>query len=205
MENKIARIISIAFHPLIMPTLGIYLIFSADTYLSSDVHEKAQQIIFIWIFLNTFLVPALIAWYLKRKNFISNLRMDVREERTLPFLVTSIFYFLSYYLVYRIELPQTINSLMLGASLAVFLAFLINLKWKISIHMIGISGLAGALFGLSVHLNADVFFILIGVIFIAGLVGYARLVLNAHTQGEVYSGFLLGFACEAIPIIYQIG
>ena len=43
-------------------------------------------------------------------------------------------------------------------------------------------------------------YILALVMLMAGIVGYARLKLNAHTPAQVYSGFLLGVVVEIITL-----
>jgi len=64
---------------------------------------------------------------------------------------------------------------------------------KISLHTIGMGGLfAIALFSVNIAVK-DVSLILFLTIFIAGLVGTARMYLDAHNLKEVYNGYLVGF------------
>jgi membrane-associated phospholipid phosphatase len=38
-------------------------------------------------------------------------------------------------------------------------------------------------------------------IFIAGLLGYARIRMNAHRPSQVYAGFLIGFVTQLILLL----
>jgi len=118
--------------------------------------------------------------------------METAEERKLPFVVSLVFYMLTYYLMRELNLPGLLYILILGSAISIILAFFISLWWKISIHMLGVGGLVGAILGLTLRLDADLINILSIAILGAGLIGYARLKLYAHTPAQVYAGFLLG-------------
>jgi len=66
--------------------------------------------------------------------------------------------------------------------------------------MIGIGGLSGVLFGLGQLLQADVMAPFLICIITAGFLGTARLLLNAHTPLQIYTGFLIGFLTEWILV-----
>ena len=59
--------------------------------------------------------------------------------------------------------------------------------------MISLGGMLGAFLGLSFVMMIDLTPLLLLIIFVSGLVGYARLQLNAHTPAQVYAGFVTGF------------
>lgn len=73
------------------------------------------------------------------------------------------------------------------------IAWFINFFWKISVHSIGVGGINGLLIGISRIMEAEITPLLFLSVLIAGLVGFARLKLNAHNYSQVYTGFLLGF------------
>ena len=86
--------------------------------------------------------------------------------------------------------------LLLGAAASVVLAILINLKWKVSIHMIGIGGIVGMFFGMSTFLLIDLRMPILIALVVAGIIGTARLSMGAHRPSQLYLGFLVGFCCE---------
>jgi membrane-associated phospholipid phosphatase len=61
-------------------------------------------------------------------------------------------------------------------------------------HMVALGGLIALILYISFYLKVNLSFYLILAVLASGITGTARLLLNAHTPGEVYSGFILGFA-----------
>ncbi len=59
--------------------------------------------------------------------------------------------------------------------------------------MIGIGGLIGLLSALGHLYGMNVNWILMLAVFIAGIIGTARLYLNEHNATQIYSGFMLGY------------
>ncbi|PCJ82843.1 MAG: hypothetical protein COA57_12835 [Flavobacteriales bacterium] len=204
-EQTFAKTISYLFHPLIMPTLGIFLVFNLDTYLSYRINPDAQLYISAIVFLNTAIIPVFTAFSLVKFGAVSSIYMREKQDRNIPFILTSFFYFFTYYLLKQYNLPQPIYALMLGAALAVVITLLTNFFWKISVHMVGIGGICGALFGLAGIFQTEVLQWLLPAVFIAGLIGFARMKLNAHLSSQIYSGFLVGFFCQWLILYWQIG
>jgi hypothetical protein len=76
------------------------------------------------------------------------------------------------------------------------LTALINTRYKISAHMVGLGGLLGGLISVSALIRFDMtpFYILI--ILIAGITATARLILGEHRHSQIYAGFALGFLVQ---------
>jgi hypothetical protein len=199
------RLFSWLFHPLLMPSFGVLIFLNLNTYISYTLTFQFKAVIFSVILLNTFIVPALFAISLKKSGIISNLEMNVRKERTLPFLLTAVFYFISYYLLSQKALPGQLLSLILGAAICIVFAMVLNTFFKISIHMIGIGGLAGGVLGFSLLMGINTYQLLIFIFLISGLVGFSRLALDAHKPLEVYTGFIAGFLIEYLSVAKLIG
>jgi membrane-associated phospholipid phosphatase len=87
---------------------------------------------------------------------------------------------------------------------ATILGFFITLSWKISIHMIGVGGIAGILTLLSKTSEDILLYPLIITFFCAGLIAFSRLQLNAHNSRQIIVGFCLGFGCEILGLFYLI-
>ena len=68
--------------------------------------------------------------------------------------------------------------------------------------MIGIGGLIGALIAISLKMEVYVTQYIVLALIAAGLVGSSRLVLKAHTQAQLYVGFLLGLVCQVMVIYF---
>jgi membrane-associated phospholipid phosphatase len=91
-----------------------------------------------------------------------------------------------------LNLPAVIPNMILGGAIGISLCMAINTKWKISIHMLGMGSIVGLLVGLTMRYQSALLPIILSIIIVSGLVGYARLRLDAHTPGQVYAGFALG-------------
>ena len=190
-----ARVISYLFHPLLLPTLGLFLVFNLQAegiwlWLPSP---EWKWFIYSLTALSTFLMPALVALALYKMKFISSLEMQTKEERRIPYITSAIFYFAASWLLMRWEVvPALIKAMMLGYTLLVVCTLAINVFWKISAHMVGIGGICGMMIAASFRLQADIHYVLIALFLVAGLVAFSRLRLNAHDPAQVYAGFLLG-------------
>lgn len=103
---------------------------------------------------------------------------------------------LATYMIFKLRLPRAFFLLTLGAAAALSVSIIINIKWKISIHMVGIGAFIGTLFGLSTFLMVDLRMSIITFLIIGGLLGSARLSLAAHRPSQIYAGFFVGFICE---------
>ncbi|MBI4947759.1 MAG: PAP2 family protein [Bacteroidetes bacterium] len=187
-----ARIISYLFHPLLLPTFGLFLIFNLDEaglWISSP---EMRLFLYAVTFSITFLLPLTNAFLLLKMKYISSLEMKTKEERKIPYLVAAIFYSSESYFLMQWDVPVLIKALMLGATLLVVSVLLINLFWKISTHMAGIGGLCGMMIAISYRLQINLHPVLIALFIIAGLIAFSRLKLSAHDSAQVYVGFLLG-------------
>ncbi|MBL4586237.1 MAG: phosphatase PAP2 family protein [Flavobacteriales bacterium] len=192
MERKLALGISLIFQPLFVPIYSLIILFNADTYLTYAVSPEIRQFIYTITLLNTILLPVGIFYYLYRKKVITSFHMHTAKERLLPFLTTIVFHLSTYYLFTRISMPDLFGNLILGAAISVAAALVINLKWKVSIHMLGMGGIVGTIIGLVLRYQINAVPLIIALILLSGIVGYARLKLNAHTPLQVYVGFVLG-------------
>jgi len=201
-ENSIAKIISYLLHPLLMPTYGFLLLFYTNNYISTFTNKESKLVFIAIIFVFTFLLPALNALILLKMKRINSLEMETSKERIIPYTSTSLYFFALFYLFYSNPFPEIFTILILGAAISILLTLFINFNWKISAHATGVGGIIGAIMGISYRLNIDLQLILFIVIALAGLVGYARLKLNAHTPAQLYTGFLLGFIVELLLMLF---
>lgn len=192
METKIANFLSYIFHPLLMPLYMLVVLFNSETYIVYDIPSVLQKWIYGIVCFSMILMPVVLIIRLKKMGRINSYEMETTEERRLPMFATVMFYGITYYFLKSLGLDELIYLMLLGATFLVILAFFITMKWKISVHMMGMGGIVGTTLGLILTLQAPIIHILTSLILISGLVGFARLKLFAHTQAQVYTGFLLG-------------
>ena len=186
-----SKIISYIFHPMLMPTLGVFLIFQAGTHLSL-LPLDAKRIIYLTVFISTFIMPVSILPLFLQLKVIKSFQMETAKERRIPVFVTGIFYFLGYLLLKKMGVPSVLGNFVLASLMAVFIAVGITIYWKISMHMIAIGGLTGVMLAIALRFNIDLTFYLSLLILVSGIIASARLHLGAHNQTQIYAGYVLG-------------
>jgi hypothetical protein len=196
MNEKLARILSVILHPVLMPSYALYFLLNHSTYFAMTTSLQEKSALYSIILLNTLILPVAISYILIRRGWIRSFEMARREERIIPYISNAILLVVAYYMMRNLMLPKIFYLMILGAAASVTIAVIVNLKWKISIHMIGIGALVGTFFGLSTFIMVDLRFPILITLLIAGLLGSARLSLGAHTSMQIYSGFFVGFFCE---------
>jgi hypothetical protein len=138
--NIIAKVISVVFHPLLMPVYGMLIIFSAPT-LFGYLPIQVKKILFLIVLTDNVLLPiSLMPWF-RYRNIISSWMVTERKERILPLLTTSFFYSITVYIVMRFHIPLLIKSFIFTAALLSIAITIINFWYKISIHSAGIGAL----------------------------------------------------------------
>ena len=202
METRIAKLISYLLHPLLMPTYGFAIVFFTNNFISTFTAPEVKLVILTITFVFTFILPSVNVLILLKLGRINSLGMATTHERTVPYVSTALYYFALFYLFYNADFPKVFQILILGAGISLLLTILINFKWKISAHMIGIGGTAGAALGIVYRLQLDLQVVIMFLLLLSGLVGYSRLKLNAHTPAQVYGGLALGFLVELLLMIF---
>mgnify|MGYP003402554317 FL=1 len=71
--------------------------------------------------------------------------------------------------------------------------------------MVGIGGVLGAICGLTTLHGLNTFFVIAGLILVAGILGTMRLLITDHTPAQIYAGTALGVACTYASVIFGIG
>ena len=191
-EQNFAMALSIIFQPIFVPLYSLILIFNANTYITYAVQGEVKLFIYGITVMNTIILPMGVFYYFYRAKLIDSIHMHTARERSLPFLTIVVFQMSTFYVFSQAPMPSLFPNLVLGAAFSVSTAFVINLKWKVSIHMLGMGGIVGTLVGLMLRYQVDALNLVLSLVLVSGLVGYSRLKLNAHTPLQVYVGFILG-------------
>ncbi len=193
-QDKFAQFLSVVFQPVFIPIYSVLIVFNSDTHLAFVVPQAVQTFIYIVLMLNMVVLPMISLIYFKKKGIITDFYIRDAKERFMPFMMVLAFHASTYYLFQMddLNLPSVIPNMILGGAIGISLCMVINVKWKISIHMLGMGSIVGLLVGLTMRYQSALLPIILSIIVISGLVGYARLRLYAHTSGQVYAGFTLG-------------
>ncbi|HET9054308.1 MAG TPA: phosphatase PAP2 family protein [Cyclobacteriaceae bacterium] len=199
--NAFARIISYVFHPLLMGTyLFALLVFLLPAALY-PINSGSWFLFLTLFFIITVVIPVFLLSFLRISGLVKSFQLESRQERVFPFIIILLLYgAFTYILTYqsKIGTDDNVFKFLLIIDSLVLAGVFITLFYKVSVHAIGIMGLAGILMPLNKESdNILLLWITIGVMALAGVVMSARLQLNAHTPRQVLvgalSGFLIGF------------
>ncbi len=200
MGRILALIITVVFQPLIMPTLVFGLILYGVPEASSVPGEFKPRIFYL-IVLSTLVIPMITIIGLRLSGTVKSLHMVELKDRLIPFSVTSLYFLMTVYFMSQIgELdPIMWQSLAVIAGVVVVLT-IVTLFWKMSAHMTGIGGVLALVVVLGMKFpNFPALYPLLLAIVLAGMVGTARLALDAHRPLEIYVGLAYGFiSCFAL-------
>ncbi len=192
MSEKIAKVISIVFHPVLVPTLGLLLLLNSGFYFTM-LSWEAKRFVLLVVFFSTCILP-LLSVAIMALNPKFDILMPGSRDRVMPLLSSSIFYYLGYMLLSKARAFPEFKLFLLASVLVIVALLVISFKWKISNHMAAIGGLSGTLFALSFRSGMNPVYSLLIVVLISGLVGTARLILEKHTIGQIIAGYGLGFS-----------
>lgn len=199
MLDKIAKIISIVFHPVLIPTLGFILLLNSGFYFSMLSWDAKRFVLLAVVFTSCILPVLFLAILALNPRF--NVLMPQSRDRIFPLLASSAFYYLGFLLLSKLTIVPEFKLLMLASALVLIALLVISFSWKISLHMAAIGGFSGALFALSFKNGVNPVYPLLIVILASGLVGSARLLLNKHTIWQVAAGYGVGF-CILYLVMY---
>jgi hypothetical protein len=191
-SDKLAKTISVIFHPLLMPVYGLLIIFMAPTllnYLPFDV----KKLIVLIVFVNNVLLPLSLIPFFVHNNMISSWFMNDRKDRVIPLIITTMLYCVTTYIVFRFPVPFFLKTFFLAATFLSLVATLINLWWKISLHSMSSGVLFALVLILSLQMHTPLLWYMIPAILAAGMIMSSRLQLKLHDPLQVWSGFLAGF------------
>ena len=190
--RMLAQTVSGVLHPLCMPLLTLGLLMLTDGYLMHRLGLFAY--LFVLLLINT-VAPAISLWLLKRRGVISDLDIRNRSERPWPFLLVLAYYLMAYVLVVQstaVAVPVFYQQVLLSLVVAIASAWVVTWKAKISMHMLAQGGILAVYLHVAMMDHSwDLNWVSV-LLLSAGLVGWSRLRLGAHTPAEVYSGFALG-------------
>lgn len=187
-----AKVISYLFHPMFMPIVMAVIISYLNKSEFVAISPAQRGSLLINIGMNTIFFPLITTLLLKALGFIESIQLRNSKERIIPLIATMIFYFWNYWSIKHMTAPLSLNVLMLGAYLGVIAVFMANIFLKVSMHTAAAGGAIGIVIVLMMIGNYNLLIPLLLTMLIGGIIGTARMVLQAHRPGEIWLGYLIG-------------
>ncbi len=128
--------------------------------------------------------------------------MQGTNERYGPLIASMLFYFWTFWLFHhQFEAPMLLQSFLLGVFLTTVFLFMATIFFKISLH----TGAWGSVLVFAIicsfhQIHSSVILLLLTLL-IAGIVGTARLYLQAHNKPQLYSGYIVGALAQLLAYI----
>jgi len=205
MRREFAESFSLSFHPLLIPFYSLLFIFVLPIFEIQSLGSKFQTYLISMIGLITVGLPILSMRMLKRQGAISSFYLEKRDERNLPYLLTLVYYGITTFMLVRIDfIPVVIPLIYAISTAATFVIMLLNLKWKISAHAMGMGSLNAIVF--LMHHYYDLHLMIpIAVIMLLGIIVIlSRHYLNSHNWPELISGYFIGIFISLIIGVYLL-
>ena len=196
---KFYKFISTILHPIVLPTLGVFLYF---VFVSQSFEKRLQLIVLGLVFALTYVVPVLLLLFLKNFGFIKDFQVSTIKERRFPVIfMIFLLYFLGNTII-QIPTIRNLGILFYGTSLSLTCIYvLFSVKLKSSLHLVSMGNMIG-FFLIMTNINSlSMLPIIILLILLSGILASSRLYLKAHTPVELLIGFFLGIVCQFILFI----
>lgn len=196
---KFYKFISTILHPIVLPTLGVFLYF---VFVSQSFEKRLQLIVLGLVFALTYVVPVLLLLFLRNFGFIKDFQVSTIKERRFPVIfMIFLLYFLGNTII-QIPTIRNLGILFYGTSLSLTCIYvLFSVKLKSSLHLVSMGNMIG-FFLIMTNINSlSMLPIIILLILLSGILASSRLYLKAHTPIELLIGFSLGIVCQFILFI----
>ena len=196
---KFHKFISTILHPIVLPTLGVFLYF---VFVSQSFERRLQLIVLGLVFALTYVVPVLLLLFLRNFGFIKDFQVSTIKERRFPVIfMIFLLYFLGNTII-QIPTIRNLGILFYGTSLSLTCIYvLFSVKLKSSLHLVSMGNMIG-FFLIMTNINSlSMLPIIILLVLLSGILASSRLYLKAHTPVELLIGFSLGIVCQFILFI----
>jgi len=196
---KFHKFISTILHPIVLPTLGVFLYF---VFVSQSFEKRLQLIVLGLVFALTYVVPVLLLLFLRNFGFIKDFQVSTIKERRFPVIfMIFLLYFLGNTII-QIPTIRNLGILFYGTSLSLTCIYvLFSVKLKSSLHLVSMGNMIG-FFLIMTNINSlSMLPIIILLVLLSGILASSRLYLKAHTPLELIIGFSLGIVCQFILFI----
>lgn len=189
-KEKIAKFISATLNAPLVALLTF------TPLILSQVPPNTSQLLLIAAIFGAIL-PLSSTYYLVRKGIIPDIYASDRNTRTEPFLWAMASYLLGVTALIYVEAPLVVTAMMACYFVNAIIMLCITLKWKISIHAVGVMGPVTALVW---ELGTKMMPFLLLIIPLA----WARIELKAHDKKQIAAGAILSSLLTWFQMMFYV-
>ncbi|WP_071147732.1 phosphatase PAP2 family protein [Bacteroides ihuae] len=198
---RTAQIISGIFTPFSIPFVAFLILFLFSYLRIMPLTYKLIVLGVVYCF--TILMPTLTIFLFRKINGFEAKDLTDRKKRYVPYILTILSYVFCLLMMRKLNIPWYMSGIILASLLAMGISTIVNLKWKLSEHMIGMGGIVAGLISFSELFSYNPVWWLCLFLLIAGILGTARIILQHHTLSEVLTGFGVGFI-SALLVLHPV-
>ena len=197
MIKKTALIFSVIFHPLFLFFyLVLYLVYFTDIFLIYR-YSSYLWMLLIYVFLNTIVIPLILILFYTR-----DLMLKDKENRTIPYVIMIVVYGFMLFFFLKFYISTLILRFLTGLIFGLLCITIVNKYYKSSLHAFGMGSLLSFFIRIYYLQPEMIYYSLILVILLAGIIGSSRLILEAHSTGELLAGYGIGSGITLLTLIF---
>jgi len=192
--KKIAWFFSIVLHPLLMLNYGLFLVLYLHPFFNSRYYGEQLNNFTYFLLANTFFIPLLGILILKQFKMIDNFQISNHRQRTMPYIFIAVILCFTIYQLQKNDMRGLPIYYILSTIICLLCNIIINFKFGISSHTIASGGFIALItyIVLFQHISSFAYWLPTSIA-LAGISGFSRLWLEAHTTKQIYWGYTLGF------------
>ena len=197
---KFSKILSYLLHPILMPIIVLYIGINNVDYFYLIFHNYSNTLYLI-ILAFTMVLPLISAILFVKLGRVESLEMRKRKERRGPLFISILIMIIGFPIFYSIaKLSPYLSAIYISSIILLFFSFLIKIRLKISLHMLGIGGATGTFIALN-YIFGGIYYFIFLFFALSGLLAFSRLDQKAHNESQVYVGFVLGCFFQSLFIV----
>lgn len=200
--KKLLPVFSYIFHPIFVSIYGtlFFFLITSNFYYDSQIYITLLQVTIL-----TLLLPLSMYFLFRSLGVVSSFTEASLTERRMPIAVQAILLFvLIKYSVSKEIFTELYFFFLGGLFSAVLVLASVMLKFKASLHMIGVSALTAFVYGLSVYYQLPFVNLIAFCVVCMGLVASSRLHMKAHTPIELIAGIAIGLLPQVLLFKYWL-
>ena len=200
--KKILPVFSYIFHPIFVSIYGalFYFLVTRSFFYDSQIYVTLIQVVIL-----TLLLPLSIYFLFRSLGVVSSFTEATLKERQMPIAVQAILLLVLLKFSISKEITTELFYFFLGGLISSILVLAsVILKFKASLHMIGISALTAFVYGLSSYYQLPFLNLFAFCIVCMGLVASSRLYMKAHTYPELLVGIIIGLTPQLFLYRYWL-
>lgn len=200
--RKFIKSASYIFHPIWMPFLGSLLYFLITPRFFPIPLIKAKLLA---IAITTLFIPVVFYFLLKNLGKAESMFLSDVKERRWPLFFFTLLIGLNLYQILDVYNYPALYYFFVGILFSAITGLILALlDLKISLHMVGLSGITMFIIALSIFYRINLIYSIAFFFVALGLTATSRLELKAHNPLELILGFMIGVIPQIIVLNFWL-